>query len=560
MGSSLLSLVAALARWQQRAFVAKLSRSTTIQASFLQSLLQVQQETELGQALNLSKVTTVEQFRQQVPVWPYSAYHPYFERAAAGGLNVVAPDPLIHINLSSGSTGSQKLVPVTQRSQRKRAYANQVAMGFGFSQARRQGLAQGKMLLTHSAQPLGQTQAGIPYGHVSSNQLRSTPTWLYRQLFAQPPAALQISDTLARNYVCLLFGLSDPDLAVLGATFPLVALQLCTYLETYGESLIEDIASGEMAHWIKLEPELRSRLSRQFRPNRDRAQQLARLLKAEGRLLPQQVWPHLAFMVTARGGPSSFYFERFGEYFGNLPIFGGTFAASEAVFGSHWNFNTDGTILAIASNFFEFVPPDQWDVPQPRTLLPHEVQPGEFYRVLVTNYSGFCRYDIGDVVEVTDMWAGVPLIAFRYRQGGTLSAISEKTTEYHAVQVMTELKKSYALAVEDFCITLSDNLIDPYYVLNLELSDSAPPDLSAILAEFDRQMQAANTSYALKRQKSDILPPRLNLLELGSFATLRQQRLQPGTPDTAQVKLPHISSDRALLANIKIQQQVSLTQ
>ncbi|MFE4105722.1 GH3 auxin-responsive promoter family protein [Almyronema epifaneia] len=560
MGTPLLKLVATLARWQARSFVAKLPRSTTIQANFLKSLLQVQQATVLGQELKLAHITTLDQFRQTVPIWPYSAYHPYFERAAAGEQNVVAPEPLLHINLSSGSTGNQKLIPITRRSQQNRAYANQVAMGFAFTQAQQRGLNLGKMLLTHSAQSLGQTSGGIPYGHVSSNQLRSTPGWLYQQLFAQPRTAQLISDTLARHYVCLLFALSDANLAVIGATFPLVALQLCTYLETYGASLIEDLASGEIADWIKLEPEFRASLAQQLRPQRDRARQLAQLLKTAGRLLPQQVWPHLAFMVTARGGPSSFYFERFDEYFGDLPIFGGTFAASEAVFGSHWNFNTDGTLLAIASNFFEFVAPDQWTATYPQTLLPHEVKIGEFYRILVTNYSGFYRYDIGDVVEVTGMRAGVPLIAFRYRQGGTLSAISEKTTEYHAVQVLTVLKQHHALAIEDFCITLSENWVDPYYVLNLELTPNAPvPPLPAVLADFDRQLQAANQSYALKRQKNDILPPRLNLLDSGSFATLRQHRLKPGTPDTAQVKLPHISSDRTLLAEVKIQQQVSFS-
>ncbi|GAA6621233.1 GH3 auxin-responsive promoter family protein [Scytonema sp. NUACC26] len=53
---------------------------------------------------------------------------------------------------------------------------------------------------------------------------------------------------------------------------------------------------------------------------------------------------------------------------------------------------------------------------------------------LLVNYSGFYRYDIGDVMEVLGFYEQTPLIVFRYRQGGLLSAINKKTTEFHVTQ------------------------------------------------------------------------------------------------------------------------------
>jgi len=40
----------------------------------------------------------------------------------------------------------------------------------------------------------------------------------------------------------------------------------------------------------------------------------------------------------------------------------------------------------------------QWEADHPKTLLATEVKVGN-YRILMTNYSGFYRYDIGDVVR-----------------------------------------------------------------------------------------------------------------------------------------------------------------
>lgn len=560
MAHPLLSLVAAAARWQQRRFVQRLPRATAIQERFLKRLLGFHQDTVLGQDLGLSQITTLAAFRRQVPVWSYAQHAPYFERTAAGESNVVTPEPILHINLSSGSTGQQKRVPIPHRARQKRVHANNIAMGFAFAAAQRRGVTAGKLLFTASAQPLGHTEGGIPYGHVSGNQLRDSNSVFYRHIFAQPFDALFIRETLTRTYVCLLFALGESDLAVIAAIFPRVALQLCQYLETYGESLIEDLERGTIAPWLALDEGLRSRLNRALRPHPRRSRQLRALLRSQGQLLPYQVWPHLAFLVTARGGPSDFYFERLRAYFGDTPIFGGTYSASEAVFGCCYDLDTDGALLAIDTNFFEFVPPDQWDAETPRTLLPHEVQVGEYYRMLVTNYSGFYRYDIGDVVEVTGFWGPVPLIAFRYRRGGTLSAISEKTTEQHLTQVMTRLRSTHSLPLEDFCLTVSAELLKPYYVLNLELSSPVTgAALTALLHDFDRQLQIANPSYGLKRQNGDMASPQLNLLASGSFAHLRQQQLKPGLADDAQVKLPHLSRDRALLATVEIVQQIQLS-
>lgn len=186
-----------------------------------------------------------------------------------------------------------------------------------------------------------------------------------------------------------------------------------------------------------------------------------------------------------------------------------------------------------------------------------EVKPGEYYRILITNYSGFYRYDIGDVVEVVGFYETVPLIVFRYRRGGFISSTTEKTTEFHVTQVMQALQQEFNLPLEDFCITLSEHDFPARYLVNIELApNQALNNLQAFLARFDRRLQEVNTPYEISR-RDPVPTPRLRILTNGSFAILRQRQVLRGIPDS-QLKFPHISEDRSFLAGLTVEQEVRL--
>ncbi|MGK7891530.1 MAG: GH3 auxin-responsive promoter family protein, partial [Leptolyngbyaceae cyanobacterium] len=276
-----------------------------------------------------------------------------------------------------------------------------------------------------------------------------------------------------------------------------------------------------------------------------------------GRLTPILAWPHLSFITTARGGTSNFYLERFPEYFGDTPIFGGTYSSAEATFGVHRDFNTDSVYPAIETSFLEFIPESQWDEAQPTTVLPSEVTVGDRYRIVVTNYSGFYRYDLGDVVEIAGFHGTLPHFIFRHRRGGMISSITEKTTEFHASQVMQILQQKLAVKLTNFCITLSDDKIPAHYLVNIEVAPGSTLDNpKEFLQQFDQTLKDIHTSYAFKRADA-VPPPRLRILAPGSFETLRQRLIQRGAT-AAQIKFPLVSENRELLADLVISQEVEM--
>jgi hypothetical protein len=519
-------------------------------------VLRAHQDTVFGKEENLRTIKTVDEFRSRIPVRPYSEYEPYIDRIASGEENILTRDRVTYFNTTSGSTGKQKLIPVTKTFQNSLGWANLVSIGFLSTALKQRENHLRKILLTNSTDISGYTAAGIPYGSGSAGVLKMGK-WIYQQLFANPYETLQVTDSLARHYLCLLFALPIPDTGGIAANFPMLILRTCQYLEQYSEDLIHNLKTGKIPTWLNLETPLRNQLEKQLVSQPQRAQQLKTILSSQGRLTPKKVWPNFSYVATARGGTSDFYLQRFPEYFNDTPVFGAAYASAEATYSIYPELNTDGSVLAVGTGFFEFIPDTETNTRFPETFLATEVEVGQRYRILVTNYSGFYRYDNGDVVEVVGFYNQAPLIVFRHRQGGLISSTVEKTTEAHAVAVMQRLQKEFDLSLEDFCITLSEKETPAHYILNIELTtEENLLNWQRFLQRFDELLKEINPRYGAKRQDL-VPPPQLHLLASGSFNIVRKRQLERGVPDS-QLKFPHISEDRTLVANLKIAKTVKM--
>lgn len=556
-----LPVLSAIARRARSNFVAKTKQIDAVQEQFLLKLVRAHQDTELGRKFGLPEIKTIDRFRERVPILPYSSYAPYTERIESGEPNVLNPDPVVYINLTSGSTGNQKKVPVTKRFHKSLISANLASIGFAFDACASHSrpdrkLEFGKLLVTNSTQIQGRTGGGIEYGPVTVGSLRRGQL-LYQLVLANSYDTLAIADSVSRHYVSLLFALGEPGVRSVVANFPMLLLRTCGYLEKYAPELINDLKTGAIAPWVQLKPELRAKLELQLRPNPKRARELKEILKGEGKLTPKLAWPNLSFVSSAFGGTSDFYFERFPDYFGDTPIFGGLFGTAEGHFGIYHDFNNEGSILAIDSGFFEFIPEEEWEAQQPKTVMPAEVKTGRRYRILVTSYSGFYRYDIGDVVEVLGFYESTPIIVFRHRRGGLLSSTTEKTTEFHVTQAMRASCQEFQVELEDFCIALSADEFPARYLVNVELAgDARLDDPKAFLERFDYWLAEFNNPYGTVRS-SEVPPPRLQILAAGSFAAVRRRQVEKGMSDS-QLKFPHITEQRKLLSGLTVVGEIEL--
>ncbi|NET88340.1 MAG: GH3 auxin-responsive promoter family protein, partial [Kamptonema sp. SIO1D9] len=102
MTNFLLPLLTYFSERAKDKFLQKITQTPTIQEKFLLQLLQAHQNTEIGQKYQLRDIKTIAQFRERIPILPYDNYEPYIKRIANGEKNLLTPDPIVYLNMTSG--------------------------------------------------------------------------------------------------------------------------------------------------------------------------------------------------------------------------------------------------------------------------------------------------------------------------------------------------------------------------------------------------------------------------------------------------------------------------
>ena len=86
-----------------------------VQEEWLQDLINTAQATEWGKKYDYESISSVETFKERVPIQTYDTLKPYIERMLQGEANILWPSPIKWFAKSSGTTSDRsKFIPVSQ--------------------------------------------------------------------------------------------------------------------------------------------------------------------------------------------------------------------------------------------------------------------------------------------------------------------------------------------------------------------------------------------------------------------------------------------------------------
>ena len=88
--------------------------------------------------------------------------------------------------------------------------------------------------------------------------------------------------------------------------------------------------------------------------------------------------------------------------------------------------------------FFEFLPLDGGE-----PVLLKDTRPGVQYELVITNYSGFYRYNMHDIVEVKRDSNGLPLLEFLCKSKDSLEIDGARIYSYELLQIADEYENSH---------------------------------------------------------------------------------------------------------------------
>lgn len=280
---------------------------------------------------------------------------------------------------------------------------------------------------------------------------------------------------------------------------------------------------------------------------------LARLLRGwvrarlDGRraLLPKDLW---SVKGVATGGTDTQVFrDKIKEMWGREPI--EAYGCTEGGLFALQNWDGGAMTLIPDISFLEFIPTgerEKFEVDpsyRPTTLLLDEVQAGEVYEVVVTNFAGgaYTRYRTGDLLQVTglgddDLGIGLPQFVFYAKTRdvidlGSFCRLTERT-------IWQAIEGSGARYVDWFAAkTYSEDA--PLLELHIEFVDGHG-DLAEVGAAIHQNLCAMDQPYADLEGMLGIHPLRIRPLSSGAFKRYREVQQERGA-DLAHLKPPHMS-------------------
>jgi hypothetical protein len=471
-----------------------------VQQEWLWKLINSATETEWGKKYEYESIRNYEQFKARVPLQTYESLQPYIERLRRGEQYLLWGSEIKWFAKSSGTTGGKsKFIPVSTEALEECHYKGGKDMVSIHCQNNDDTL-----LFTGKNLALGgshQTDHFPDYesyhGDVSAIIIQHLPVW------AEFLRAPDISIALMNKW-------EDK-------------------LERMAESTMQENVTSlaGVPSWMLV--------------------LIRRILELSGKKYITEVWPNLE--VYFHGGVSfTPYRELFGKLFEPGKVdFMETYNASEGFFGIQDQKNSEDMLLMLDYGiFYEFIPMEEWDNEQPRTLGLDEVECDKNYAMVISTNAGLWRYKPGDTIRFTS------LSPYRFRITGRtrhfINAFGEEIIIENAEQALKIACHKTQSSIREFTagpIFFNDQKSGAHEWL-IEF-DSAPENLEYFTDVLDNALKAINSDYEAKRYHNFVLgPPIVRSLTSGTFYQWLKNKNKLG----GQHKVPRLSNNRDYLEEI----------
>lgn len=380
-----------------------------VQTAFLGALVRSNASTRFGAYHGFDRIRSYEEFAAAVPVGTYEDHRDYIERLTAGSEGELTSDPVLFVELTGGSTGGSKTIAFTAAS--LAAYGKALNPWLADLVERHPRVAEGRIYfsLSPAGRPAGSRIGTVPLGSPEQFEyFGEAGPWLAALSIAPGPLA-ELTDVDEWRFATCLHLLAARDLSLIWVWSPTYLSELLHAMQRHRDELLDLLANG-------------GRSGAPYpAPDPARAAELAELI-GQGGLDTARIWPQLEVISCWMDASSAPFAAELQRSFPGVCFQAKGLMATEGAttfpFGEG-----PGSPLAIESGFFEFADEEG------AIARAWELGLGEVRRVILSNWSGFYRYDTGDLVEVVGFEGATPRLRFLGRAGKTSDLCGEKLSE-----------------------------------------------------------------------------------------------------------------------------------
>jgi GH3 auxin-responsive promoter. len=174
--SPAISRLARLRMWRIESWI---QNPVAAQREVLQDIVTTAQYTQFGHQHQFSKLFSVRDFKNTIPVSEYEDLKPFIERMMQGEENVLWPTPINWFAKSSGTTSDKsKFIPVSEESMQDGHYkAAKDVLTLYYNNFPSSDLLTGKGLVIGGSHTISQVNETIQFGDLSAVLMQNAPFW-----------------------------------------------------------------------------------------------------------------------------------------------------------------------------------------------------------------------------------------------------------------------------------------------------------------------------------------------------------------------------------------------
>ncbi|MBT2210111.1 GH3 auxin-responsive promoter family protein [Actinomadura sp. NEAU-AAG7] len=509
-------------RQEYRTLRESLADPRAAQERVLEEILTANSATAFGREHGLTPDTGADGYRKAVPIRGHEGFEPWLERVNAGEGQVLTAEEPIAFFSSSGTTGAEKMIPVTTGFLR-RSFLPFYFAGFSRLVDLHPGLLdRDDAILNLWQDPHSKTgRAGGGRPHLGPSQLdygkvgEELAVGLgNRAPWSELPAEFDDSGPWERTYLRLRIAAEHDVLGVI-AVNPAIAAALPRQLRHWGARMVAEIRDGTLG-------------GSPFRePNPARADELERAARRGGGLRPVDLWPRLELLLTWNTYLSRLYLPGLLDDYGpKVRVLPAPIGSSEGPLAVPVDDRPAGGPLVVTSCFYEFVPAEEEIDPRGPTLSAHELEEGREYHVILSHLGGLYRCAVRDIVKVTGFVEATPVVEYACRKG-LLSVAGERLRESQMLRALAAAAEATGLGVRN--VLCRADAEQPRHEVAVAFREPpAGPGAAAFGAALDRALRAESPAYAAARDAEALAPPLVRAVDPEGFWREWRRRVQAG--------------------------------
>lgn len=464
-----------------------------LQNDILQTLTTALKQTKYGHDIGAAGIENIKEFRKRVPINSYEDLYPYIVKMMDGEADQLYPGHVHWFAKSSGTTNDKsKFIPITDDNLfENHVAASWDAMSILYKNRPDSKNFEGKNLIMGGS--LTKLNDTLTVGDVSAILLNRMPM-VGRPFYTPDFETALLPDWEAK--IEAIANITPKEDVVMFAGVPTWTIVL-----------------------------------------------FKRILEVTGKRNMREVWPNAKTYMHGGVGFEP-YKSQFQAFFPDDDLeYYEVYNASEGYFAIQDCVDEKGMLLLLDNAiYYEFIPIDQLDAPNPDILSLEDVEIDKNYCMVITTSSGLWRYKPGDVVRFVTVKPYRLVVSGRTKQ--YINVFGEEVMVHNTD---TALKQTS----EHFNVRVVDYMVAPVYMQYndkgghewwIEFEEN-PLDKDAFAMELDMNLRAINSDYDAKRYKDLALAPlKMNMVKQGAFVNWLKQKGKLG----GQSKIARLVNDRSV--------------